>query len=132
MQPNFAFMVHYKCVAEEWLSESPRKMDYKSLPEKNRFTFKWRFKYLFALYNESEQILTLCIKPKVHTSYFTFLIFFLPYSSIICFWSSKRFQSYIHNKEKYDHFPGLCLDRFVSQKLIVNPQDRFCFKQMKT
>ena len=34
MQPNFAFMVHYKCVAEEWLSESPRKMDYKSLPEK--------------------------------------------------------------------------------------------------
>ena len=112
--------------------EKPTKNGLQIVAGKKRFTFKLRFKYLFALSNESEQILTLSIKPKVYTSYFTFLIFFWPYSSIICFWSSKRFQSYIYNKEKYDHFPGLCLDRFVSQKLIVNPQDRFCFKQMKT
>ena len=40
--------------------------------------------------------------------------------------------SYIHNKEKNNHFLGLCLDRFVLQQLIVNPQDRFCFKQLKS
>ena len=40
--------------------------------------------------------------------------------------------SYIHNKEKNNHFLGLYLDRFVLQQLIVNPQDRFCFKQLKS
>ena len=72
MQPNFAFMVHYKCAAEEWLSKSPQKTDYKSLPEKNVLHSNkglFYIKYLFALCNESEQILTLSIKPKVHTSY---------------------------------------------------------------
>ena len=47
-------------------------MDYKSLPEKNVLHSNkglFYIKYLFALCNESEQILTLSIKPKVHTSY---------------------------------------------------------------
>ena len=35
-------------------------------------------------------------------------------------------------RRKNNHFPGLFLDRFASQQLIVNPQDRFCFKQLKS
>ena len=45
----------------------PTKNGLQIVAGKNRFTFKWRFKYLFELYNESEQILTLSIKPKVHS-----------------------------------------------------------------
>ena len=48
--------------------EKPTKNGLQIVARKKRFTFKWRFKYLFALSNESEQILTLSIKPKVYTS----------------------------------------------------------------
>ena len=63
--------------------EKPTKNGLQIVTAEKRCKLKWRFKYLFALNNEPEQILTLSLKPKVHTSYI--LNFFLPYSSIICF-----------------------------------------------
>ena len=55
----------YRETYEKWVTNSD---------QEKRFTFKGRFKYLFALNNRSEQILTFSVKPKLHTSYI--LIFF--------------------------------------------------------
>ena len=59
---------------KELIIEKPAKNGLQMVTRKKRFTFKWRFKYLFALNNRSEQILTFSVKPKLHTSYI--LIFF--------------------------------------------------------